>query len=452
MSPTSHDQKKRQASDDNETEQRVKQKTARDTSDASSSAALQQSSNDDDDVISISSTEMSPTKSVSNTNTFSSGYPRYDGKHLEENFSYFEPTCDVHNTTAVIAGRPSAKKNPNISVYSTTNWEVTQVLSLRGVSRAESIAISGDLIVVGVTTTESQQREVHIYKKVKEQFKRVEIMAAPEGFPNFASTISLDGNVMVVNPRTISWDEERAANRKGAKKLCPIYIFRMINDTKRQNKIIVQQEVCRTRFGGYGRTVIGVKGDFLVTRESSAIHVYRYDDSKKDKVWRCLDRIDPGRVYVDEDEETHSRETKCDARILRIVLTDDRGSLLVGFGVKLPTERDYTASHGALHYYTLNDEGEYILKQAVKLAGKHIWNGSVVGIAVDGETMILSVQEPWEGVVAVKYTLVCGVWKEERVISRERAIGSNLQLLGNKFIATYSDNTEFFTLDEEAFI
>ena len=136
----------------------------------------------------------------------------------EENFSYFQPACDVHNTTAVIAGRPSAKKNPNISVYSTTNLEVTQVLSLRGVSRAESIAISGDLMGVGVTTTESQQREVHIYKKVKEQFKRVDIMAAPEGFPNFSSTVSLDGNVMVVNPRTISWDEERAANRKGAKK------------------------------------------------------------------------------------------------------------------------------------------------------------------------------------------------------------------------------------------
>ena len=214
----------------------------------------------------------------------------------------------------------------------------------------------------------------------------------------------------------------------------------------------MQQEVCRTRFGEYGRTVIGVRGDFLVTRESSAIHVYRYDDSKKDKVWRCLDRIYPGRVYVDEDEVTHSRETKCDARILRMLLTDDRGSLLVGFGVKLPTERDYTASHGALHYYTLNDEGEYVLKQAVKLAGKHIWNGSVVGIAVDCETMILSVQEPWERSVAVKYTLVCGVWKEERVINRERAIGSNLQLLGNKFIATYSDNAELYTLDEEAFI
>eukprot|EP00984_Skeletonema_dohrnii_P010106 scaffold3928_cov99-Skeletonema_dohrnii-CCMP3373.AAC.11 len=417
MSPTSHDQKKRQASGDNETEQRVKQKTARDTSDASSSAALQQSSNDD--VISISSTE-SPTKSVSNTNTFSSDYPRYDGKHLEENFSYFQPACDVHNTTAVIAGRPSAKKNPNISVYSTTNWEVTQVLSLRGVSRAESIAISGDLMVVGVTTAESQQQEVHIYKKVKEQFKRVDIMAAPEGFPNFASTISLDGNVMVV--------KQIEREQRG----CAQFTFSESSMTRRGRT----RSLCNKKCVG----------------PASENTVVQYDDSKKDKVWRCIDRIFPGRVYVDEDEDTHSRETKCDARILRIVMTDDSGSLLVGFGVKLPTERDYTASHGALHYYTLNDEGEYVLKQAVKLAGKHIWNGSVVGIAVDGETMILSVQEPWERSVAVKYTLVCGVWKEERVISRERAIGSNLKLLGNKFIATYGDNAEFYTLDEEAFI
>lgn len=246
----------------------------------------------------------------------------------------------------------------------------------------------------------------------------------------------------------MSWKEEEALKRKGIKKFCPLYIFRITDDKKKKNKIIVQQEACKTRFGSWGDILIGVKGDFIATRERySAIHVYRYEGP----AWRCMERIFPDGVYVDEDPDTHSKETKCDARIDDVVLTDDGGSLLVGFQVGLPNEK-VDGLYGALHYYTLNGEGQYSLKQAVKLNGKHIWDGQVVGIAVDGETMILTTQKPWERSVSVKYTLVGGLWREERVINRERSIGMTLHLSGNKFISEYSNNAQFYTLDEEAFV
>lgn len=203
MSPTSDNQnKKRPAPGNDEDDQRVKRKTDQDTLDASAMAVAKSY---EDDVISISSTDLSPTKSSNNSNTFRSDYPRYDGKHLEKEFIHFEPTCAIDKSTAVIAGRPSARKNVNISVYATTdsNLEVTQVLQLRDVAKAESIVISeeNNLMVVGTTTSESKQREVYIYKKIKELWKKVEVIAAPEGFIDFASSISLDGNTMVVNPR-----------------------------------------------------------------------------------------------------------------------------------------------------------------------------------------------------------------------------------------------------------
>ncbi len=239
-------------------------------------------------------------------------------------------------------------------------------------------------MVVGVTTSESQQREVYIYKKIKELWKKVEVIAAPEGFTDFARSISLDGNTMVVNPRQLSWKEEQALKRKGVKKFCPLYIFR-ITDGNKKNKVIVQQEACKTRFGSWGHTLIGVKGDFIATRECSGIHIYRYEG----QAWRCIERIFPD-------------VTLCDARVIKVVLTDDDGSLLVGFEVGLPNETS-TSSYGALHYYTLNGEGgKYSLKQAVKLSGDHIfWDGTVVGIAVDGETMILTIQTPLERSVSV---------------------------------------------------
>ncbi len=97
-----------------------------------------------------------------------------------------------------------------------------------------------------------------------------------------------------------------------------------------------------------------MNGSFIATREYLGIHIYRYENP----ALRCIHRIVPDGIYIDEDPDTHSKETKCATGVKEVVLTDHGGSLLVRFEVGLPNETSMRSyGYGVLHYYTLNGEG-----------------------------------------------------------------------------------------------